>query len=178
MTPPLVTMPDAWTVTVKVNDSGSDEPDRLISGPGNLAFDERGYAWVTNNVVKAHQTRVISSWYLNPMASRPMAGTARLRSPLTGGGILGAGFGVTVDPRRLRVVRQLRLGHGCDSCIPSLTGNGSVSRFTLIGHAAVSPPEWLSGRPSLERRDSASDADGNIWISSYRQRQRLCVHTR
>ena len=52
MTPPLVTMPDAWTVTVKVNDSGSDDPDLLISGPGNLAFDRRGYAWVTNNTVQ------------------------------------------------------------------------------------------------------------------------------
>src|SRR6266481_3870410 len=50
--PPLVTMPDAWTVTVKVNDSGSDERDRLISGPGNLAFDRRGYAWVTNNTIQ------------------------------------------------------------------------------------------------------------------------------
>src|SRR5206468_9663512 len=45
--PPLLTMPDAWTVTVKINDSGNDEPDFLISGPGNLAFDQRGYAWVT-----------------------------------------------------------------------------------------------------------------------------------
>ena len=52
--PPLVTAPDAWTVTVKVNDSGSDEPDRLFGGPGNLAFDERGYAWVTNNVCTGH----------------------------------------------------------------------------------------------------------------------------
>src|SRR5205809_1401103 len=50
--PPLITMPDAWTVTVKVNDSGSNEQDLLISGPGNLAFDGRGYAWVTNNTVQ------------------------------------------------------------------------------------------------------------------------------
>src|SRR5207244_832192 len=50
--PRLVTMPDAWTVTVKVNNSGSDERDLLISGPGNLAFDRRGYAWVTNNTVQ------------------------------------------------------------------------------------------------------------------------------
>src|SRR5213080_3625178 len=45
--PAFVTMPDAWTVTVKVNDSGDDA--LLISDPGNLAFDRRGYAWVTNN---------------------------------------------------------------------------------------------------------------------------------
>ena len=50
--PPLVEIPDAWTVTVKVNDSGSDEADLLFGGPGNLAFDERGYAWITNNTVQ------------------------------------------------------------------------------------------------------------------------------
>src|SRR5204863_6957402 len=33
-------------------DSGNDAPDFLISGPGNLAFDERGYAWVTNNTTQ------------------------------------------------------------------------------------------------------------------------------
>ncbi len=57
--PPLVTMPDAWTVTVKVNDSGSDHPHSLISGS------------------KAHQTPVGSTWYLNPMASRLTVRTAR-----------------------------------------------------------------------------------------------------
>src|SRR6266516_6895537 len=50
--PPLLEIPDAWTVTVKVNDSGSNEQDLLISGPGNLAFDRRGYAWVTNNTIQ------------------------------------------------------------------------------------------------------------------------------
>src|SRR5438552_13513609 len=48
--PPLVTMPDAWTVTVKINDSGNDNV--LISGPGNIAFDQRGYAWATNNTIQ------------------------------------------------------------------------------------------------------------------------------
>src|SRR6266550_6601460 len=57
--PPLVEIPDAWTVTVKVNDSGDDSI--LIGGPGNLAFDERGYAWVTNNVI---QGQTISSHFV------------------------------------------------------------------------------------------------------------------
>ena len=145
MTPPLVTMPDAWTVTVKVNDSGSDEPDRLISGPGNLAFDERGYAWVTNNTSKAHQTRVISSWRLNPMASRPTAGTAR-PGRLSQVAVFSAPVLASRRSARLRLVRQLRLGHGCDSCNPSLTGNGSVSRFTLSG-TPVSQPDGYQGGP-------------------------------
>src|SRR5437764_12415668 len=41
--PSLLRMPEAWTVTVKVNDSGNDAI--LIGGPGNLVFDAKGYAW-------------------------------------------------------------------------------------------------------------------------------------
>src|SRR2546423_2280033 len=43
----LERMPDAWTVNVKVNDTGDDA--HLFAGLGNLTFDSRGYAWITNN---------------------------------------------------------------------------------------------------------------------------------
>jgi hypothetical protein len=38
----------AWTFMVKINDSGDD--NILIGGPGEIAFDQREYAWVTNSV--------------------------------------------------------------------------------------------------------------------------------
>ncbi len=124
--PPLVTMPDAWTVTVKVNDSGDDSI--LIGGPGNLAFDNRGYAWVT------------------------------------GGGILGTGFGVTIDPRGSVWFGNFGWGM-CSGCDPSPSGNGSLSRFTLSG-AAMSQPNGYQGGP-VRAQGLGADAEGNIWISSY-----------
>jgi hypothetical protein len=48
--PPLVRAPDAWTITVKVNNSGDDT--KLFAGLGNLVFDSQGYAWISNNVVQ------------------------------------------------------------------------------------------------------------------------------
>ena len=48
--PALLQQPDAWTVAVKVNDSGSDIREELFGGPANLAFDAKGFAWLTNNV--------------------------------------------------------------------------------------------------------------------------------
>ena len=75
--PPLVTAPDAWTVTVKVNDSGSDEPDRMFRQPRQSRVRRTRYTRVTNNVVQGQQTRVISSWHSNLTANRPTAGTAR-----------------------------------------------------------------------------------------------------
>jgi hypothetical protein len=136
--PPLVTMPDAWTVTVKVNDSGSDEPDRLISGPGNVAFDNRGYAWVTNNTIQGtpYSTKYVLA--LKPNGQPADGRNGMPRSPLTGGGILGTGFGVTIDPRGSVWFGNFGWGD-CDGCNPSLDGNGSISQFTLSG-AAMSQP--------------------------------------
>src|SRR4029450_940013 len=89
--PPLVSVPDAWTVTVKVNDSGDDAT--LIGGPGNLAFDTRGYAWVTNNVDQGKTTSSHAVIALKPNGrpadgttapTRPLLSRGRTRAPLCG----------------------------------------------------------------------------------------------
>jgi hypothetical protein len=160
--PPLVEIPDAWTVTVKVNDSGNDNV--LIGGPGNLAFDQRGYAWVTNNTKQGtpYSSNYVLAFKPNGQPADGRNGTPR--SPLTGGGILGTGFGVTIDPRGSAWFGNFGWGD-CDTCNPSLDGNGSMSRFTLSG-APMSQPNGYQGGP-LRVQGLGSDADGNIWISSF-----------
>jgi hypothetical protein len=164
--PPLVTMPDAWTVTVKINDSGNDEADFLISGPGNLAFDERGYAWVTNNTTQGSPNSCTFNLVLKPNGQPADGSNGTPRSPLTGGGILGAGFGVTVAPQGSVWFGNFGWGGpDCDWCFPTMNGNGSMSRFTLTG-MPLSPPDAFQGGP-VRAQGLASDANGNIWISSY-----------
>jgi len=161
--PPLVTMPDAWTVTVKINDSGNEQ-DLLISGPGNLAFDPRGYAWVTNNTVQGTPYSSLAAVVLKPNGQPADGGHGTPRSPLTGGGLLGGGFGVTIDSRGSAWFGNFGWGD-CDGCNPSQDGNGSISRFTLSG-AAKSQPNGYQGGP-LRAQGLGSDADSNIWISSF-----------
>jgi hypothetical protein len=160
--PPLLIMPDAWTVTVKINDSGDD--NILIGGPGNVAFDHRGYAWVTNNVVQGtpNSSKYVMAFKPNGQPADGRNGTPR--SPLTGGGILGTGFGVTIDPRGSAWFGNFGWGT-CSGCDPAPDGNGSLSRFTLSG-AAMSQPNGYQGGP-VRAQGLAADADGNIWISSY-----------
>ena len=162
--PPLVTIPDAWTVTVKVNDSGSDEPDSLISGPGNVAFDRRGYAWVTNNTFQGTPNSSNFNLVFKPNGQPADGRNGTPRSPLLGGGVLGGGFGVTIDPRGSAWFGNFGWGM-CDGCVPSADGNGSISRFTLSG-APVSPPNAYQGGP-VRAQGLGADAEGNIWISSY-----------
>lgn len=166
--PPLSTIPDAWTVTVKINNSGSDEPDFLISGPGNLAFDSRGYAWVTNNTIQGTPCSGVFNIVFKPNGQPADGRQGTPHSPVIGGGVLGGGFGVTVDPRGSAWFGNFGWGN-TDDCtpdpIPSLQGNGSISRFALSG-APMSQPNGYQGGP-LRAQGLGSDADGNIWISSF-----------
>src|SRR6266403_1345175 len=119
--PSLLEIPDAWTVTVKVNDSGDDSI--LIGGPGNLAFDNRGYAWVTNNTIQGTPNSSNYVLALKPNGQPADGRKGTPRSPLTGGGILGTGFVVMIDPRGSIWFGNFGWGM-CSGCDPSPSGNG------------------------------------------------------
>jgi len=164
--PTLESAPAAWTVTVKVNDSGDDR--YLIGGMGNIIFDDRGNAWISDNVV---QGTPFSSHILVVMQpnGKPGAGAAGTpRSPITTGGLLGGGYGITMDPKGLVWVGNFGWGP-VTNCLYYPTNspdcNGSVSLFTADG-VAVSGPLGYQGGP-VRAQGMASDAAGNIWITSY-----------
>jgi len=73
--------------------------DELLGGPANLAFDSAGYAWLTNNVKQGQTSSSDVAIVLKPNG-KPADGDADWAptSPLRGGGLLGTGFGVVVDP--------------------------------------------------------------------------------
>jgi hypothetical protein len=157
-------MPDAWTVTVKVNDTGDDA--YLFAGLGNLIFDSKGYAWITNNVTQGSAKSGHFMVVLKPNG-QPSDGTNGTPvSPLFGGGLLGGGYGVTIDPQGSVWVGNFGWGHrNCTTCFPTPDGNGSVSEFTPSG-VPLSPDSGYQGGP-VRAQAMATDAQGNIWIASY-----------
>lgn len=161
--PALEAFPDAWTLAVKVNDSGND--DFLFGGPANIAFDKRGYAWITNNVVQGTPNSGKFAIVLKPNG-KPADGKATTpwddvhgapKSPLFGGGLLGGGFGVAID-HDLRVWLS-NFGWGDD--VPE---RGSVSVFNFEGKIE-SPPEGYVGQ-THKVQGIAVDQDNNIWLAS------------
>src|SRR5205807_400737 len=130
--PALSSAPDAWTIAVKVNDSGSDK--YLIAGPGNIAFDKRGYAWISNNVVQGTPNSGHFAFVLKPngkpadgIPTTPSEDAEGLpRSPLFGGGLLGGGFGMSIDT--LGLVWFGNFGWGEPEYYPV---DGGVSVFNL-----------------------------------------------
>jgi hypothetical protein len=160
--PSLQRMPDAWTIAVKVNDSGSDE--MLFGGPANIVFDHNGYAWVTNNVVQGTPGSARCIMVLKPNGKPADGENGTPKSPITGGGLLGTGFGIDVDTRGSVWVGNFGWG-GDPNDIPSFDGNGSVSQFDALGQP-ISGDEGYQGGV-LRAQGVVSDEDNNIWIASY-----------
>lgn len=161
-TPTLASQPDAWTIVVKVNDSGDD--NYLIGGPGNIAFDDYGYAWVTNNVVQGTGDSGRFNFVLKPNGKPADGKGGAPTSPLLGGGLLGAGIGIGFAPNGH--VWWGNFGWGLrPEDEPRPHGNGSISEFTKNGHP-ISGPLGYQGGP-VRVQGIMPDAEGNIWIASF-----------
>jgi hypothetical protein len=157
--PSLATQPDAWTLAVKVNDSGDDA--QMFGGPANLKFDRKGRAWITNNVVQGTTHSTAYCMVLDPEGKPAVDDKGKRMSPFTGGGLWGAGFGVDFD--RDGNVWIGNFGWGGDEWDPK--PSGSVSKFTAEGQP-LSPPEgyqdWI-----FKVQQTAVDPSGNVWMASY-----------
>ncbi|HYR09444.1 MAG TPA: hypothetical protein VEQ60_16785 [Longimicrobium sp.] len=157
--PPLFSAPDAWTLAVKVNDSGDDE--YLFGGPANFAFDANGYAWIPNNVVQGTPNSATFIMVLQP-DGRPADGSnGTPASPVFGGGLQGPGWGVTIAPNGNVWVGNF--GWGPESEFPV---GGTVSEFLPDG-TPVSGDGGYGGGGLDRAQATVADAAGNIWITSF-----------
>ncbi|MCQ6555810.1 hypothetical protein NPS70_21795 [Streptomyces sp. C10-9-1] len=157
-TPALGEAPDAWTIALRYVGNGHE-----IDGPGNVAFDAEGTAWIANNYAfgsdplkTACGSRILSR--LTP------TGEAVRGAPYRGGGLYGAGYGVTLDPRgRVWVGNFGFQGTGCPNDASRLYR--SVSEFTPNGLALSPPWGWRRG-DILQPQGMMSDRRGNVWVAN------------
>ncbi|HEX8620221.1 MAG TPA: hypothetical protein VF911_21760, partial [Thermoanaerobaculia bacterium] len=156
--PVLDAPPEAWTLAVKVNDSGSDDTGKMFGGPGNLTFDGEGRAWILNNVVQGTPNATVWSIVLGYDGKPAVGNDGALMSPFTGGGLLGPGFGIDIDHR----TGNIWIGNfGWGDRYPT----GSVSLFRANG-VPLSPPQGFPN--GLSRvQGTAIDESGNVWMASY-----------
>jgi hypothetical protein len=157
-TPSLTTPPDAWTLAVKVNRTGDDT--QLFGGPANIAFDANGYAWIANNVVQGQPYSGQFIVVLRPDGT-PADGTdGEPVSPVTGGGLMGPGWGITIDPNGQVWVGNFGWGDP-DKYYPV---NGTVSSFAPDGTALS---EGGYGGGTNRPQATVSDNAGNIWTANF-----------
>ena len=152
---------DAFTLAVKVNATGRQNAQGQelcpFGGPGNLVFDPKGYAWITNNVVQGQTGSASCFIVLKPDGSPSDGADKTPVSPLSGGGVLGQGFGITRDPSGN--IWAGNFGWG------GVNPVGSVSKFSPQGKALSPSSGYVS---TLDRvQGTTSDQAGNIWMASY-----------
>lgn len=159
----------AWTLALVYTGNGME-----LDGPGNIAFDADGNAWVCNNYV------------FNPGPVDPddavcgddhvlkftPTGDDAPGAPYQGGGLYGAGYGITLDPDGNVWVGNFGF-QGTNCLLDFEELSQSVSKFAPDG-TPISPnregndPGGFKGAGNFVRQPQGvvSDKDGNIWIAS------------
>lgn len=157
--PALVTPPDAWTLAVKFNNSGNDQ--FLFGGPAPIVFDSKGFAWISNNVIQGTPNSANYTMVLQPNGQPANGRNNTPHSPVFGGGLLGTGFGISIDHNGSIWLGSFGWGM-CPGCVPT---EGIVSQFSPTG-VPISPP---GGYLSFVQRAQGTvpDRDNNIWIASF-----------
>jgi hypothetical protein len=154
--------PDAWILALRFNGNGMS-----LDGPGNIAIDARGNVWVNNNLdFSANQRAVVCGSRL--LFKFTPAGRFVPGSPYTGGGLNGAGYGITVDTRGNIWVSNFGFASAACTDQPS---HVSVSEFTPAGQplspdqTATSPGGFTQGG-IFWPQGIVSDRQGNIWTAN------------
>ena len=148
--------PDAWTLALRFNGNGS-----TMSGPGNFAIDAHGNLWVNDNYVYSPD-RLQSVCGSDLLFKFNPRGRYVQGSPYTGGGLSGAGFGITLDPRGRVWVGNF--GFAAPQC-PIKPLSNSVSLFTPGGLPLSPAGGFTQGGISFPQA-TLSDRKGSIWIAN------------
>lgn len=167
--------PDNWTLALRYEGNGQE-----LDGPGNIAFDADGNAWVANNYTYSPDPSDPNVCGDDHLLKFTPTGEDFPGAPYQGGGLYGAGFGITLDPDGNIWVGNFGFS-GSECPIPpggdhnqKLLWN-SVSKFSSDG-VAMSPDGDLNVDPVIpggylsdedaRPQGTVSDRAGNIWVAN------------
>jgi hypothetical protein len=163
--PALERRPTSWLLFLKITGGSYSEQgaDNLLNGPGNFAIDREGYVWVNTNYVPQPLHHFACAGLrlveFDP-SGQPVAGT-----PFTGGGLLGAGYGITLDPQGNVWVGNFGFQDPPCQFLPQAATNNSVSQFQADG-SPISPSQGYTQGNISWPQGTVSDRSGNIWIGN------------
>lgn len=160
-TPALSSAPPHWALAIRYAGNGME-----LDGPGNIAFDAEGNAWVVNNYTYSD----------DPLDPNVCGGTQLLRftpagqdypgAPYDGAaaGLYGAGFGVTVDTQGFVWAASFSFqGSGCQNAqsdywdnVVKFKSNGQVDTGNIFSDSDAQPQGMVSGW------------DGSVWVANCR----------
>lgn len=156
----------AWFLAIRYVGNG-----RELNGPGNTAFDAEGNAWIANNFVFRDNPLDVACGGDYVIRLTP-TGEDAPGAPYFGGGLYGAGYGITLDTKNNVWIGNFAFqGVGCPFD-PEARAQ-SVSKFSPNGNP-LSPNTVGddiggfkgAGNTIFFPQGTVSDFDNNIWIAS------------
>lgn len=179
---------NSWVVALRY--LGADPADPVLDGPGNIAFDDDGYAWVNNNyayspdldeVVCGSTALVRLTPDGRPAPGSPFGGDDETQDGVGAGGLYGAGFGIAIDPKQQVWVTNFGFQGMTVGADPAACQNDvadlalGVSVFNPDGTAKSpdgSPRDNQAGGYQVTSGGAAlaaaqgveSDPEGNVWM--------------
>jgi hypothetical protein len=190
--PALSSAPSSWLLFIKFtgvlgSDASDYTADNLLSGPGQIGLDAHGFAWINDNYEPSDFDPAVPGDFLPdpPTPESNRIGCAGLRLlkfypsgkpfpgvPYFGGGLSGAGFGITLDPRGRIWVGNF--GFETPFCtVPPIPPNNdkipathdSVSLFLPNG-TPISVPDGFTKGHIWWPQGMATDENGNVWVGN------------
>jgi hypothetical protein len=163
--PALTARPTSWLLFLKITGGyySLQASTNLMNGPGNFAIDSRGNVWLDDNYVP------------EPVGTFACAGRRLLKflpsgdnypgSPFTGGGLSGAGFGITLDQDDRVWVGNFGFEDPPCASTPLAAKKNSVSVFSADGKALTQPQGFTGGGISYPQGMGA-DRTGHVWVAN------------
>jgi hypothetical protein len=156
----------AWFLAVRFVGDGMS-----MDGPGNFAIDGDGNLWVVNNYQYSRDlTQPVCG--SNLVLKFTPTGRYVSGSPYAGGGLSGAGYGITLDPHgnvwvgNFGFAAANPLPDGRPGCPDDMQPpHNSVSEFTAAGAPVSGSAGFTQGSVSWPQ-GTVSDRQGSIWIAN------------
>ena len=154
--------PPAWTLFLRFTGrfSSVKDEDSLMNGPGAIAIDRKGFLWVNDNYTP--QPPLVPACDGKPLIKFYPWGEPLLDTPYFGGGLSGAGFGISIGPDGLIWVGNFGFA-APGFCDPP--PSDSVSLFLPNGQP-LSPSTGFRAGPISWPQATVADRKGNIWIAN------------
>ncbi len=152
--------PNNWSLFLRFHGDGHS-----LDGPGNIAFDAAGNAWVGNNYTYSRKPRTPVCGGNIVAVFRP-DGSYRPFSPIVGGGVSGTGYGITFDPDNHIWVTNFGFASPAPGCPKhKQPPHNTVSKYAQDG-TILSGRNGITGGDLSWPQGIVSNNAGDIWIAN------------